>query len=106
MLVSALEVTDLRYSLSCYGDFLSHVPSRIGKSDALDASVKALVTTLPYQYNGQMPPGALVSYVDALKTLRLCLNDSKKALTVETLCAIYLIMICQVKLHLLVTFTG
>jgi hypothetical protein len=106
MFVTALEVTDLRYSLGCYGDFLLHIPQRLGKSDALDASVRALVFTLPYHYNGHLPSAALVSYVDALKALRLCLNDKDKVLTAETLCAIYLIMICQVILRPLVNTDG
>lgn len=96
MFIAALEVTDLKYSLGCYGDFLSQVPRHLGKSDALDASVRALVNTLPYHYNGRMPPAALISYVDALKALRVCLENKDTVLTAETLCAIYLIMICQV----------
>jgi hypothetical protein len=100
MFVTALKVTNLKYSLGCYGDFLPHIPRHLGKSDALDASVRALVTALPYHYNGQLPPAALSSYVNALKALRLCLNDRDKVLTAETLCAIYLIMICQVRLPL------
>ncbi|KAF4980781.1 hypothetical protein FZEAL_3295 [Fusarium zealandicum] len=93
--VAALGAADLRYSLVCYGDFLEYIPQRLGESDALDASVKALLCALPYHYNGQMPSDALVYYIEALKALRLCLSCTDKKLVPETLSAIYMIMICQ-----------
>ncbi|CAM1509596.1 Fc.00g033350.m01.CDS01 [Cosmosporella sp. VM-42] len=94
-LIEGLEMSDFRYSLGSYGDFLEHIPKRLGKSDALDTSVKALVSTHPYHYTGQLPPDALVNYISALKALRLCLSCKDKKLAPETLSAIYIIMICQ-----------
>ncbi|KAF4471840.1 hypothetical protein FALBO_1242 [Fusarium albosuccineum] len=93
--VAALEVTDLRYSLSCYGNVLEHIPQRLGQSEALDASVKALVTAFPYHYTRQLPPDALSNYIDALTALRLCIGGEDNRLAPETLSAIYIIMICQ-----------
>ncbi|KAF5003058.1 hypothetical protein FDECE_10369 [Fusarium decemcellulare] len=93
--VAALEVTDLRYSLSCYGNVLEHIPQRLGQSEALDASVKALVSAFPYHYTRQLPPDALSNYIDALTALRLCIGREDNRLAPETLSAIYIIMICQ-----------
>lgn len=94
--IAALEVSDIRYSLSSYGDFLEHIPRRLGRSEALDASVKALVSAFPYHYTRHLPQDALANYIDALKALRICLNCLDKRLAPETLSAIYIIMICQV----------
>ncbi|RTE74820.1 hypothetical protein BHE90_010744 [Fusarium euwallaceae] len=93
--IAALEVSDIRYSLSSYGDFLEHIPRRLGRSEALDASVKALVSAFPYHYTRHLPQDALANYIDALKALRICLNCPDKRLAPETLSAIYIIMICQ-----------
>ncbi|KAM5375384.1 hypothetical protein ACJZ2D_005945 [Fusarium nematophilum] len=82
-------------NLGCYGDFLEHIPRRLGENDALDASVKVLVSAFPYHYTGRLPPDALVNYIHALKTLRLSLGRENKNLAPETLSAIYIIMICQ-----------
>jgi hypothetical protein len=94
--ISALEVSDLRYDLSCYGNFLKGIPKRLGKNIALDASVSAITHAFPSIYTGQRSPEALARYGDALKALRICLDDPINGRTVETVCAIWLIMICQV----------
>lgn len=91
-----LQVADPRYSLACYGDFLEHVPKRLGTSEALDAAVGALVSAFPYHYTDQLPSDALLNYTKALKALRLCISRTDKKLEPETLSAIYIIMICQV----------
>lgn len=93
--VSTLEVTDLRYDLAWYGAFLKDIPRRLGSNDALDASVSALTVAHPSLHTRQKSPEIFVKYGKALKALRTCLNDPIKARTVETLCAIYLIIICQ-----------
>lgn len=97
--IAALEVEDLRYSLRCYGDFLEQIPKRLGHSDALDASVKALSSVFSVHYTRQLPPDALVNYINALKALRLCLSCKDEKLAPETLSAIYIMMICQVSTH-------
>ena len=93
---STLEVTDLRYDLAWYGAFLKDIPRRLGSNDALDASVSALTVAHSSLHTRQKSPEIFVKYGKALKALRTCLNDPIKARTVETLCAIYLIIICQV----------
>ncbi|KAF4976797.1 hypothetical protein FZEAL_6578 [Fusarium zealandicum] len=96
-LISRLEITDLRYDLTCYGDFLRHIPARLGQNEALDASADAFATafSMLHKCQGYQSIAGLTKYVHALKSLRSCLSDPRKARTPETMCAIYLIMICQ-----------
>jgi hypothetical protein len=92
-----LEVTDLRYDLSCYGPFLKDIPKRLGSNTALDASVNVLTSAFSSLYTRQQSLETLSRYVNALKALRICLNDPSQAWTANTLCAIYLLLICQVR---------
>ncbi|KAJ4005706.1 hypothetical protein NW752_011033 [Fusarium irregulare] len=96
-LVSRLEITDLRYDITCYGDFLRHIPARLGRNEALDASADALATTFStlHMPQGYQTIDALTKYGKALGALRLCLANPAKARMPETMCAVYLIMICQ-----------
>lgn len=105
-LVSRLEITDLRYDITCYGDFLRHIPARLGRNEALDASADALATTFStlHRPQGYQTVDALTKYVKAISSLRLCLEDPAKARMPETMCSVYLIMICQVSG--LVVFVG
>jgi hypothetical protein len=92
-----LEVTDLRYDLSCYGSFLKDIPKRLGSNTALDASVNVLTSAFSSLYTRQQSLETLSRYVNALKALRICLDDPSQAWTANTLCAIYLLLICQVR---------
>lgn len=96
-LVSRLEITDLRYDITCYGDFLRHIPARLGRNEALDASADALATTFStlHMPQGYQTIDALTKYGRAINSLRLCLDNPAKARMPETMCAVYLIMICQ-----------
>lgn len=94
--IFALEVKDPRYDLSCYGEFLEEIPKRLGSNIALDASVDVLTSAFSSLYTHQRSLTTLSKYVNALKTLRTCLDDPLQAPTAHTLCAIYLLMICQV----------
>jgi hypothetical protein len=98
-LVSRLEITDLRYDITCYGDFLRHIPARLGRNEALDASADALATTFStlHMPQGYQTIDALTKYGRAINSLRLCLDNPVKARMPETMCAVYLIMICQVR---------
>jgi hypothetical protein len=91
-----LEVNDLRYDLSCYGAFLTDIPKRLGSNIALDASVNFLTNAFSSLYTHQQSLTTLSKYVNALKALRICLDDPAQAWTANTLCAIYLLLICQV----------
>jgi hypothetical protein len=97
--LSALAVTDVRFDLSIYGAFFNDIPRRLGRNEALDASVRALTTALPSVHKHQLSAEVFKSYAAALRCLRDCLSDPVKAISSDTLCAVYLVMICQVCSH-------
>jgi hypothetical protein len=94
---SAFEIKDVRYDLSTYGEFLKDIPRRLGSSPALDASVKAFTNSCSLVHSRQASTQAYESYIDALKALRDDINNPKEAGSANTMCAVYLIMICQVR---------
>jgi hypothetical protein len=94
--VAALEVTDIRYGVAYYGEFLGEVPKRLGSSAVLDSAVKAVSTAYPFLRTGSVPPNALVHYGQSLRALRDSLNNPSEARAPHTLCALYLIVVCQV----------
>ncbi|KAJ5095007.1 hypothetical protein N7532_007298 [Penicillium argentinense] len=94
-LIGTLNITDIRYALEYYGYFLKDIPRRLGSSVALDAAVKALVTAYPYFHARDFPPDALLHYGRSLRALRESLNDPSEARSANTLCAVYIITICQ-----------
>jgi hypothetical protein len=91
-----LNVKDPRFDLSCYGIFLPEVPKRLGSHPALDASASALMSAYPCVYNRQPSREALSKYGRALRVLRLSLDNPDSNKIVDTLCAIYFLLICQV----------
>ncbi|OGE47063.1 hypothetical protein PENARI_c069G08464 [Penicillium arizonense] len=93
--VEVLQVTDIRYAIVYYGHFLRDIPRRLGKNAVLDAAVKAISAASPFLYTGTNSPIALARYGQSLRRLRECLNDAAEARTPNTLCAVYLITICQ-----------
>lgn len=100
--VAAFQVTDIRYAMTYYGPFLRDIPRRLGNSTVLDSAVRALSTAYPFLHTGSYPPNVLFLYGLSLRALRECLNDPAEARNPNTLCAVYLIIICQVKFHLAV----
>lgn len=100
-----MSIEDVRYSPLCYGGFLTELPRRLGTNDALDSAVRLFSRAVPGLYwvsrSGCVGGAAeridsLVRYGQALKMLRKCLDDEQTSTSIETLCAIYLIQICQV----------
>lgn len=88
---------DPRFDLACYGTFLSELPKRLGTHDALDASASALICAYPAVYNRQPTCEALTKYGKALQVLRLSLETPRSENVVEVLCAVYFLLICQVR---------
>ncbi|KAJ6084118.1 hypothetical protein N7486_010918 [Penicillium sp. IBT 16267x] len=93
--INKLEIQDVRYDITYYGPFLRDLPRRLGSSPVLDAAAMALVSSYPYFQKQDVPPAVLMKFGKALKALRECLNDPVDARSPSTLCAIYLISICQ-----------
>jgi len=80
------------------------IPQRLGVNEALDTSVKALISTHTYYCLRQENiTEALTKYSRALYVLRVSLDDPIQARTPEVLCAVYLLLICQ---GLLGTYEG
>lgn len=90
----------VRFNLAwSYGDYLTDVPIRLGRNVALDAAADALVTACD-RFSAPRADHShrfLAKYVEAVRTLRLCLDDQATATTSETLCAVMLLLICQVR---------
>lgn len=95
-LVSALGVTDIRYELSIYGEFLEDIPRRLGRNAALDSSVAAFTTSFEAIHLRHKSTEVFDKYARALSALRYCLDDPVEAQSPETLCAIWMVVICQV----------
>ncbi|KAF2423717.1 hypothetical protein EJ08DRAFT_672424 [Tothia fuscella] len=93
--VSALEITDIRYDLGCYGLFMKDIPGRLGSNAVLDASVSALTTSYAAFSKRQENAETYANYTHALKALRLCLDNPAQKDKVNILCAIYMLIICQ-----------
>lgn len=91
---------DIRYQLlGNFGGFLEDIPCRLGTSEALDAASDVLVTAHSRFCMGHLEPNSEVlrKYSRALKSLRHSLNDPVQAQSSETLGAVMLLMICQVR---------
>lgn len=91
-----LEIKDLRYDLCwSYGELLREIPKRLGTNAALDASASALSSAMSGLSIGKMSQETFVRFGQAVKALRVSLMDANFVYTPETLCAIFLIWICQ-----------
>jgi hypothetical protein len=100
-LVGSLVSHDVRYHLSwSYGDFIDHIPQRIGTSKALDSAVTALLTlhadvAVARVASSGPSIDSITKYTNAITTIRTTLDDPLSAAKTETLCAVSLLMICQ-----------
>ena len=90
-----LAVTDARFHISCYGDLMNGLPMRLGYNACLDAASDAIVVNYSDFRNQRRSPEAYASFSNAISKLRACLHDQTLATKPETLCAIYLCMICE-----------
>jgi hypothetical protein len=100
-LISAFQVSDLRYSIFSFALYFKDLPRRLGLNDALDAAVGAFISAHQVLRSGFCIQSALQQYGHALKVLRESLYDPSTAQSSETLCAVHLLWICQVSIGLL-----
>jgi len=92
--------TDFKYNLVwSHGMYLQDIPQRLGRNESLDTAVAALTAAHSDVAMRAPHPSikALTLYTRALQTLREYLNDTVKARASETLCAVMLLLICQVR---------
>ncbi|KAF4949159.1 hypothetical protein FGADI_9074 [Fusarium gaditjirri] len=95
-LVHILEFDNPGYDISTYGWFVKDLPRHVGSSKPLDAAITAFVTGFgPFKDRSVSKVDALDKYVFALKALRESMRDPAQAFSVDNMCSIYLISICQ-----------
>ncbi|VTO90236.1 unnamed protein product [Fusarium graminearum] len=95
-LVHIIELRDPACDISTYGWFIQDLPRRIGSNEPLDAAIAAFVAGFGTLQDKTMSTvDALDRYVFALKALRKSMQNSVQANSVDNICSIYLIAICQ-----------
>jgi hypothetical protein len=95
--VESLEIQDIRYDVTwMYGPFMREIPKRLGVNAALDASADALASAFTDLRTQKTTLLTLEKYGVALKAARRCLESPVESQTAETMCAIGMVMICQV----------
>ena len=89
--------TDFRYNLWwSFGMFLEDVPRRLGTNEALDRAIDAVTCAHVGFCVGRVGTvEALTKYSQALRTLRVYLDDRVHAQSSNTLCAVMVLLICQ-----------
>jgi len=90
--------TEERYNLATgYGDYLLDVVKLLGTNQALDAAVAAVTEAHSLYVRKQTVTfECLQLYNTALRSLRLSLDDPIVAHSDATLCAVMVLMVCQV----------
>ncbi|KAJ5759272.1 hypothetical protein N7520_006428 [Penicillium odoratum] len=91
--------TDLRYNLWwTFGAYLEDVPRRLGENEALDRAIETL-TAAHAGFCGVNRQGAtaeaLTKYSQALRMLRVYLDNRVHAQSSNTLCAVMVLLVCQ-----------
>lgn len=81
-----------------FESYIAFIPSRLGHNVALDDAVDCLTTLYSTMFMENQLAEALnrSKYVQALSSLRWCLDDKDIALASETLCATLLLSIYEV----------
>jgi hypothetical protein len=99
MMVRRLSISDPRYDIKwAYGAFLDGIPRRLGHSDALDTTTRALMITMSLSRDACKSPSLAVlrSYSVAIEATRRALSHPGKAQCMMTMCATYFLLLCQV----------
>jgi glutamate-1-semialdehyde aminotransferase len=91
-----LGVEDPGYDISIYGPFIEDIPRRLGRNEALDSAAVAWVAGYSCVRTREQTQEMYHACNDAVAKLRTCLNDPIKAVEIETICAVYMMMIFQV----------
>ncbi|KAJ6783723.1 hypothetical protein PWT90_05473 [Aphanocladium album] len=89
--------TDRRFNLVwTYGAFLQNVPQRLGHNTALDVAAQALVAShRDFSLRRPVTADSLVKYSDAIRALTRSINDPATSHSLETVCAVLLLTMCQ-----------
>jgi hypothetical protein len=77
--------------------FFEDVPRRLGSNEALDRSVDAVTSAhASFCAHRAVSVEALTKYSLALRTLRVYLDDPAQACASSTLCAVMILLVCQI----------
>jgi len=108
-MINKLSIKDLRYDVGwAFGPFVGQIPKRLGHSVALDSAARAFVLSLPPSpcARKHSESSILENFTVALKATRLALAHPIESRSMNTLCAAYLLMICQVRRYYLYIVRG
>lgn len=97
-LINKLQNRQSRFEINwAHGSFMDEIPRRTNHSVALAAATEAFMLALPCtEVSHTLSQRRLRSYTAALGATRLALLHPDEAYTLNTLCAVYLLWICQV----------
>ena len=89
-------------SLASFGKYIAEVPRRVGSNKACDLAVKSICLAHGSLLTGgeQSIVSSRIQYGKALVELQVCLNDREQAFSANTLCAIMLLTIYEVRWRL------
>lgn len=97
-LVNKIQTRHSRFEINwARGSFLDDVPRRVMHSPALAVATEAFMLAIPStEVSHTLSRRRLRSYTSALYATRLALSHPVEAYSMNTLCAVYLLWICQV----------
>ena len=97
-LVNKIQTRHSRFEINwARGSFLDDVPRRLMHSPALAVATEAFMLAIPStEVSHTLSRRRLRSYTSALYATRLALSHPVEAYSMNTLCAVYLLWICQV----------
>lgn len=97
-LVSRLETRHQRFEMNwAHGSFMDEIPKRLDHSKALATATEAFMLAIPCaEVSHTLSRQRLRAYIAALTATRLALLHPVDAFSSNTLCAVYLLWVCQV----------
>jgi hypothetical protein len=96
-LVDKLQTRYLESDINWVGSFMNEMPRRLSHSQALADATEAFMLAIPCaDVSHTLSLKRLRSYTVALHATRLALSHPLEAFSVNSLCAVYLLWICQV----------
>ena len=100
-LINKLQNRQSKFEINwAHGSFMDEIPRRTSHSVALAAATEAFMLALPCaETSHTLSQRRLRSYTAALGATRLALLHPTEAYTLNTLCAVYLLWICQVSIE-------
>ncbi|CAI6342052.1 unnamed protein product [Periconia digitata] len=82
-------------TITMVNGLFAQIPRRLGSNKALDTASEALMSSYKFVYDRGQIRKARMHYGRALKELSITLQDPAATRSSNTLCAIYLLLICQ-----------